>query len=448
MKKNNVNANKETVNKRVFAKGYARSENIRETGLNNNVLAVGNPGSGKTTGIVIPTMASTEGSIVVVDTKCQLYKDYAEFMRQRGYKVKLIDFVNPEQSMPFNILDSVKRFKKRVNKVICPAEYDDDGSILLEADIMEVEVDSYRQMDVQRLSAILIPDDDDKEDRFWVFGARIILEALIAYVIEALPKREQHMGSVSLFFREMCRNMADGGEVLFFNELEGMDPESFAVRRYKSFCSTFKAEKTWVCMMQFVSNALSVFEPDENAMMLCKSGLDLAECGRERTALFVNVSDTDRAMDRIVNAFYTQLFQLLVQEADGNPDGRLKVPCHILLDDFACNVFIPDFDKLISVIRSRDISATVILQSVSQLKSKYNAGQAVTIINGCDTVMFLGGSDPETARFFADKAAKLPESMLGLDQDHLWIFTRGQRPVLAEKLKSYQMDLTELSAGK
>ena len=418
---------------RVFAKGYARSENIWETGLNNNVVAVGNPGSGKTTGIVIPNMFATNGSIVVVDVKCQLHKKYADMMSQRGYKVELMDFVNPENSLPFNMLDTIRRTKK-VHHIEYPGEHDEDGNI---------EVESYRQMDVQRLAAGLVPDNDSKDDRFWVTGARMMLEALIAYVIEVLPKEEQNMGSVCLFFREMSDNMIHGHDVAFFKELEGINPDSFAVKKYRSFVSIFKSEKTWGCMMQFVSNALSVFDPEENAQMLCRSGIDLAGCGRQKTVLFVNVSDTDRAMDRVVNVFYTQLIQVLVQEADNNENGRLDVPCHIILDDFACNVYVPDFDKLISGVRSRDISFTVILQSVSQLRGMYNEGQASTIINGCDTVLFLGGTDPETGRFFADKAGKLPESLLSLDTDHLWIFTRGQKPVLAEKIRSYETDLTE-----
>ena len=119
--------------------------------------------------------------------------------------------------------------------------------------------------------------------------------------------------------------------------------------------------------------------------------------------VFVNVSDTDRTFDPLVNTFYTQALHCLCKEADGNPDGRLKVPVRIILDDFANNVYIPHFDKLISVIRSRELSVSVILQSISQLETLYTSAQATTILNGCDHMLYLGGQDVKTADYISKR---------------------------------------------
>ena len=427
---------------RILAKGHARSENTRKTHINNNLLGVGNPGTGKTTSIVIPNLFTSEGSVVVVDVKCRLYKDYAEMMKQRGYRVELLDFVNPEHSGSYNMMDSIIRYKKK-RETVFPGEYDEDGNKLQDEEVYEWEVDAYRQMDVQKLVASLIPDSECRDDHFWISSSRMVLESLMAYVLEVLPAEKQNMGSVCRLFDILSEEMMEKNTVGFLDDLEKTDPDSFAVRRYRMFRSCSMSEKTWSCINEFVANALSIFMPEENADLLCSSGIDLADCGREKIALFVNVSDVDRSMDIAVNTFYIQLIQQLVREADSRPDGRLQVPCHIILDDFACNVFVPDFDRIISGTRSRDISFTVILQSISQLQAMYNPGQASTIINACDTVLFLGGSDPDTGRFFADRAGILPESILNLDNDFMWIFTRGEKPVLAEKIRSYELNLAE-----
>ena len=431
---------------RVFAKNCMRSEDTMKTRINNNVLVIGNPGCSKTGSYVTPNIYSTTGSIVIADTKGLLYRNHADALRRRGYNVHLLDFVHPENSEPFNILDSVQRKKKTIHRVISPGEWDEDGNVLLEEEVMDIEIESYRQQDLMKIAKLLIPDDVSPRDRFWVDGARLVLTSLMAYALEELPREEQHMGSVADLFRQMNIDMMTTGTVSFFNELEATDPDSYAVKKYKLFCQTFRAEKCWVSMAQFVANALDLFDNEENAKMLCRPGLDLAQIGRERSALFINLSDSDRSQDYIVNAFYTQLFQKLMAEADCNNCGRLKFPVHLILDDFAANVYIPDFDKILSVIRSRDISASIILQSISQLKGMYNEGQASTIINGCDTMLYMGGTDSDTAAFFADKAGKLKETILALDLDHAWLFTRGEKGRIVEKIPPYSISEKDFEA--
>ena len=425
---------------RIFGKGMSRSEDSRATGLNNNVLVIGISGCSKTGSYVLPNMFSTCGSIVVADTKGQLYKNYADDLKKMGYVTQLIDFVHPERSMGYNPLDGIERYRKKGREMIDPGVYE-DGKELLSPEIEDYEYETYRQQDVMSIARLIVTEADEKEP-FWTDSARVVIASLIAYVLEVLPREEQNFGSVAKLFRQMCFEIEqternEVPEVSFFKALEAENPDSFAVKKYRMYALNFRADKCWSSIAQFVANALNVFDYEENAYMLCNSEVDLADLGRRRTALFVNVSDTDRAMDSIVNIFYTQLFQVLCREANDRPDGRLQVPVHIMLDDFAANVYIPDFDKIISVIRSRDISTSVILQSLSQLEGMYNKGQASTIINNCDTMLYMGGQDVDTAKFFADKAGRLPERILELDLDHEWVFTRGQKARLAEKIKPY-----------
>lgn len=156
---------------------------------------------------------------------------------------------------------------------------------------------------------------------------------------------------------------------------------------------------------------------------------DDAELCREKTAVFLTISDTDRAMDGLASVFYTQALNTLCASADKDyPDHRLPMPVRFILDDFATNVYIPDFDKIISVIRSREIYASVILQSISQLTSLYGQSGSMTIVNNCDNCLYLGGQDVETAKYIAIKANKTADTILNLPLGQAYLFTRGRKP--------------------
>ena len=410
----------------VLADQKYRSMNTWQTGINNNVLVVGASGCGKTGSYVVPNLQCTTNSMVVADTKGRLYHTMGQELRDRGFRTVCLDFVNPHRSTPYNPLDLIERLRGK---------------------------NGYRETDIARLAAIIIPDEDCREDLFWIEAARNVLVSLIAFVLEMLPRNEQHFGSVAKLFRvlseEVSANRGRSGwdGVSFFTALEQENPDSLAVKMYHMYSGNFPAEKCWGSITQFVSNALCVFDFKENARMLCRKGYDLTRLGREKTVLFVNISDTDRSMDKIVNVFYTHLFQSLCRYADQRPDYRLPVPVHIILDDFAANVYIPDFDKIVSVIRSREISASIILQSLSQLQGMYNSGQASTIINNCDTMLYLGGQDVESAKFFAEKAGRLPEKILNMDLENLWIFTRGQAAELTKKIRPYSTSSRDFEMG-
>lgn len=178
-----------------------------------------------------------------------------------------------------------------------------------------------------------------------------------------------------------------------------------------------------------VTGGLSLFENSDS--------IDLADLGREKTVLFLNVSDTDATFDRIVNIIYAQALQMLCHEADARPDGRLKVPVLIIIDDFAASVCIPGFDKMISVIRSRDISVSLVLQSLTQLETMYTAPAAKTIVNNCDHLIYLGCRDLDTANFIAHHIGKAPEAVLAMPLSDSVIITKGEKARQVKKIVPY-----------
>ena len=171
------------------------------------------------------------------------------------------------------------------------------------------------------------------------------------------------------------------------------------------------------------------------ALMNHPQKISLSRIGERKTAVFLHISDTDRSMDRLATLFYTQALHVLCRSADKRKNNRLKVPVRLILDDFAAGAdsCIPDFDKIISVIRSREISVSVILQSLSQLEASYGHNKAMTIVNNCDHLLYLGGQDVETARYIATKANKSVNTVLNMPLDDAWLFTRGEAPRQVQK---------------
>jgi len=413
MKKNKNELSESIFGYRYVAKDRKVSNNTRVTGNNNNDAIIGVSGSGKTSGYVIPNLLVAEHSMVVADTKCQLSRHFRKSLENRGFEVKVLDFFHPEASDCYNPLDYVTRYP--------------DGT--------------YREQDLKTIAEIMIPNSLDEDEIFWPSRARIVLISLLAYVLETLPEEEQHMGSVVKLYRQMLKETSSDqnvSTVSFFEQLAVMDPDSFAVAMYHMYYADMPAEKMWASINAFVSMALDVFNYHEFRRMLCsKEGIDLAAPGERRTVIFVNTSDTDRSMDRVVNLFYTQLFQVLCATADRQEDERLKVPVRVIIDDFAANVIIPDFDNLISVIRSREIYVSIILQNYLQLEGKYDRAGANTIMENCDTLIFLGARTVSSAEYFAKMAGKLPETILSMPRDKMWLFRRGDAPELTDKLTPY-----------
>lgn len=392
-------------NERILAQNIRVSNDTKKTGLNNNDLIIGSSGAGKTGGYVIPNIQNIEGSLVVSDTKGSLKKRFAKELRAAGYNVCTLDFVNPMESCGYDPLKGIRRYR--------------DGS--------------YREQDVISLAAVLMPGLDSKEP-FWERSAASYLAFLIAYALEALPEDEQNMCSVCALHRAFIRPK---GELSFIKWMDA-NMDSFASKKYDKLKAIMNADKMWSSILEFANRALEPFDFREIKHMFGnKKCFDIRDLGRKKTVLFLNVSDTDRVFDDVINVFYTQALQLLCAEADKNEDGRLKVPVRIIMDDFAASTRIPDFDKVISVIRSRDISVSLILQSITQLHSMYGEAAATTIINNCDHLLYLGCQDQKTAAFIGCRAYKTPETILCKPTDKAYLLTNGEKARLVDKIKPY-----------
>lgn len=398
---------------RILAQNFEVSNNTRVTELNNNDLIVGPAGSGKTGGYVIPNMLTSGESLIIADTKRSLSRKYENTMRDLGYKTYIIDFVEPEKStVSYNPFDYIRRNKNG----------------------------KANEMDIETITAALVPI-KSKNDPFWEVSARNVLGALVGFDLETFAPEEQNLATVNELYRIMlCQTPSNNG-VNYFEEHLINHPDSYASKQYKLFKNTTSVERTWSCITQFLSNAIRAFDI-EGVTALFNGGnkINIPDISHERSVVFLNISDSDHAFDMLVNLFYTQALQSLIAEADRSPTSRLEIPVRIVLDDFATNVVIPDFDKTISVIRSRDIAVSVIIQSLSQLNSMYNKYQADTIVNNCDHVLYLGGSDSDTAGYISSRANKSKETVLAMPLDKVYVMERGKQGLLLDKIKPYSFE--------
>lgn len=218
----------------------------------------------------------------------------------------------------------------------------------------------------------------------------------------------------------------------------------FAAMRYKFYMTCVHADRMYASIMGILAEKLSPLTFDgARALYQNPDKIDIYGLGQRKTAVFLNISDTDRSMDKLANLFYTQALHVLCRTADKSEGHRLPVPVRFLLDDFASNVCIPDFDKIVSVIRSREISVSLILQSISQLESLYGPARARTIINNCDHCLYLGSQDVDTARYIAVKANKNINTVLDMPVGEAWLFARGQAP---RKVRRYDVERHALYA--
>lgn len=390
-------------NYRILAKNELISNDTRMTGLNNNDVIIGPSGAGKTRGYVMPNILQMNGSMVVADTKGSILGKVRGRLERDGYIVQHLDFTGNTQDCGYNPFDYLRYDQER---------------------------DTFSVRDIKTVAAALVPV-EDKHDPFWSLAARQLFECLASYVMECLPEEEQNLVSVLRLFRIM-----DTKEYhRLFLELAELNPDSYAASLYEMMKNQVQAEKMHESIRSILSQKLNLFTEETTQRLLTnEKRVDFREMGRKRVALFLTVSDTDRAMDELVNLFYIQAFHELCDSADRDyPDKRLQVPVRFFLDDFAANVFIPDFDKITSVIRSREIAVSIILQSLSQLENMYGSAGAKTILNNCDNCLYLGGQDVETAQYISQKANKSASSILNMPLADAWLFRRGTEPRKVEK---------------
>lgn len=392
-------------NVRILAQGVSVSNDTRATGLNNNDMIIGSSGSGKTGGYVIPNLQNIEGSMIVLDTKGQLVKLFKSELIEKGYRVYTLDLVDPERSCAFNPLAHIRRGKNG----------------------------RYREQDVLTLAALLSPN-RTLNDPFWDSAAMAQIAFYIAYCLDALPPGEQNLSSVCRLHGMYCQR---GGREHFL-KWALQHPDKYAAKKFMHINAVSESEKTSGCINEFVTLALDPFNFSEAEAIFGNSrSIDLADLGRAKTVLFLNVSDTDTAFDKVVNIIYAQALHVLCTEADNQPGGRLKVPVRIIMDDFAASACIPGFDKVVSVIRSRDISVSIVLQSLTQLETMYSKPTALTIINNCDHLIYLGCQDLDTANFLAYHIGKTPEAVLSIPLSDSLIITKGEKPRQVKKVVPY-----------
>ena len=343
---------------------------------NKNILVIGGSGSGKTRFFAKPNIMQLHSSYVITDPKGSLICEVGQLLQRAKYRIKVLNTINFSKSMhynPFAYLRSEKDILKLVNTIIVNTKGEGAQSA---------------------------------ED-FWVKSERLFYSALIGYIFYEAPEEEKNFTTM-LDMINASEAKEDDSEFqspvdLMFARLEEKDPEHFAVRQYKKFL--LSAGKTRSSILVSCGARLAPFDIRELRELMEYDEMELDTLGDRKTALFLIMSDTDSTFNFVIAILQAQLFNLLCDKADDVYGGRLPVHVRCILDEFANIGQIPQFDKLIATIRSREISASIILQSQSQLKAIYR-DNADTIVGNCDTMLFLGGKEKTTLKEISEILGK------------------------------------------
>lgn len=342
---------------------------------NKNVLIVGGSGSGKTRFWLKPNLMQCHSSYVVTDPKGSIVVECGKLLQRKGYKIKILNTINFKKSMrynPFAYIKSEKDILKLVTTLIANTKGDGKGG-----------------------------------DDFWVKAETLLYTALIGYIYFEAPEHEQNFSTLIEFINasevreddEDFKNPVD----LMFDALEEKDPQHFAVRQYKKY--KLAAGKTAKSILISCGARLAPFDIQELRDLTAYDEMELDTLGDRKTALFIIISDTDDTFNFLVSMAYTQLFNLLCDKADDVYGGRLPIHVRCLIDEAANIGQIPKLEKLMATIRSREISACLVLQAQSQLKALYK-DNADTIIGNCDSMIFLGGKEKTTLKDLSETLGK------------------------------------------
>lgn len=386
-------------NEMIIAEGVSYSLNCYETKLNNNVLVVGTSGAGKTRSIVTPNLLQATGSYIVSDPKGNLYEKYGPYLKNQGYEVKKLDFTDPENSAHYNFFKYIRKTQD-INKIAHMIIYSKGQ-------------DGY------------------KPDPFWDEASELLLQALIAYLCEGFRNSEQNLRSIQKLIDACNIDENNSSSATILDKLmevhEKEYEDSYAVSQYKKF--RVAAGKTLKSILISLNARIGQYDTPELRELTKDDTIRISGIGMKPTAVFVVVSDTDRSLDGLVNLFFTQAINELCWQADKKCKGNtLPVPVRFILDDFATNCKIAEFPRMIASIRSRGISTMLMIQSEAQLEEGYNK-DARTIIGNCDTYVYLGGNDVDTAQAVARRCDVPLKKILNMPVETNWIFRRGQEPV-------------------
>ena len=343
---------------------------------NKNVLVIGGSGSGKTRFYVKPNLMQMHSSYCITDPKGTIVIECGKMLEDNGYEIKILNTINFKKSMKYN-----------------PFAY-----LRSEKDILKL---------VQTIIANTKGEGEKAGEDFWVKAEKLYYTALIGYIFYEAPREEKNFATLL--------DMIDASEVReddetymnpidrLFEALEKKEPTHFAVKQYKKY--KLAAGKTAKSILISCGARLAPFDIQELRDLMKEDELELDTLGDRKTALFVIISDTDDTFNFVVSIMYSQLFNLLCDKADDEYGGRLPVHVRCLLDEFANIGLIPKFEKLIATIRSREISASIILQAQSQLKAIYK-DNADTIVGNCDSTLFLGGKEKTTLKELSETLGK------------------------------------------
>lgn len=394
----------------VFEVGYDK------TGINGNELIVGATGCGKTFSVDLPKMLHTNNrSIVVILSKLDLVRKTSAYLKDKNYDVIHMDFVNLENNtVGYNPLEYVKN-----------------------------------EEDVQRLASILIGEDpeskgnSDRPDPFWINNARQMIAAVIHLVMlnAKYAKKKAYFADVLTMLKSIMLKESENGNFTnldtFFSNAEKFHPGNPASCIWKGFAEL--SSKTFSCVIAEVTGAVGkMFSESVIAMSKMENSISFKQLGEKKTALLITTSPMSSVQQNYINLMYADMFKELFEAAEKKVSGCLDVPVHIICDDFACSGKIHEFQKYISIFRAAGISVSILLQSESQLKAMYGEHAAVTIINNCDTYLYMGGMDVDTCHNIARRINKPVHEILSLPLERVILFRRGSKPVTARRYQTLE----------
>ena len=404
--------------------------NAKKHRRNLNTLVCGGSGAGKTRFYCKPNLMQANTSFVILDPKGEIVRDVGKLLEAKGYEIKVLDLISMEKSHCYN-----------------PFVY--------------LRSDNDIQRLVTNLFKSTTPKGSQSNDPFWDTAASMLLLALVFYLHYEAPEDEQNFAMVM----EMLRAGAIEDEEdprpspldNLFSELEYENPEHIALKYYHSYHSG--SAKTLKSIQITLAARLEKFNLESLAALTTTDELELETLGEKKTALFALIPDNDTSFNFLVSLLYTQLFQQLFYSADHIHGGSLPIPVHFLMDEFA-NVSLPDdFDKILSVMRSRSVSVSIILQNLAQLKALFEK-QWESIVGNCDEFLYLGGNEQSTHKYVSELLGKstidtntygkssgrsgnystnyqisgrellTPDEVRMLDNQYAILFIRGERPVL------------------
>ena len=416
---------------KLLTQNVAIGLNAKKHRRNLNTLVIGGSGAGKTRFFCKPNlMQCCRNSYFVLDPKGEIVRDVGELLSQKEYEVRVLDLISMEKSHCYN-----------------PFVY--------------LQSDNDIQRLVTNLFKATTPKGSQSNDPFWDTSASMLLSALVYYLHYEAPEDEQNFAMVMEMLRAgAIENEEDSRPTpldYLFADLEMDRPDHIALKYYRSYHAG--SAKTLKSIQITLAARLEKFNLESLAALTCTDELDLASMGEKKVALFAIIPDNDSSFNFLVSILYTQLFQQLFFSADHIHGGALPIPVHFLMDEFA-NVSLPDdFDKILSVIRSRGVSVSIILQNLAQLKALFEK-QWESIVGNCDEFLYLGGNEQSTHKYVSELLGKstidtntygkssgrsgnystnyqisgrellTPDEVRMLDNQYAILFIRGERPVL------------------